>query len=366
MHPQIFLVGGAVRDEVLGKEPKDRDFVVVGADIQWMLAQGFKQVGAAFPVFLHPETGEEYALARREKKVAPGYKGFEFEFGPHISLKDDLLRRDLTINSMAKDIETGEIFDFFGGKSDLEWKIIRHTSPAFAEDPLRVLRVARFAARYGFSVADETLDLCEQLVAEGELDALSSNRIWSELEKLFAESHPEIGLKILHEVGALFSPKLVKLFSRELVLDLPKSIKVEELNFDEKIFSFVSIESMTATEIDEAKIPLHHVKLNKFFIDLFQLLELHDSKHFAEQILVFFKNHREEIKNVDLIKAFVIFNVKTTEFDTKVLSTCVKAFDALLSADLTEITRGVPAKEIKDRVKEAQMKIIENSLKKSS
>ena len=171
-------MGGCVRDEILGRPPKDRDYVVVGASIEWMLEQGFKQVGAAFPVFLHPETGDEYALARREKKVAPGYTGFEFEFGPHVTLEDDLLRRDLTINAIAKDIETGELICFSRGIEDLHEKVIRHTSEAFAEDPLRVLRVARFASRYGFTIDPSTFDLCKQLVESKELDALSSKRMW--------------------------------------------------------------------------------------------------------------------------------------------------------------------------------------------
>ena len=214
---KCYLVGGAVRDKLLGKDPKDLDYVVVGADIDWMLSQGFKQVGSAFPVFLHPESGDEYALARREKKTAPGYKGFEFEFGPHVTLEDDLLRPHQTINSIAFDLEDQVYIDPYGGEHDLAQGIIRHTSIAFAEDPLRVLRVARFAARYGFKVATDTVDLCKQLVDQGEIDALSADRIWAEIEKLFSETYTSIGLLFLDSIGALETERLRHLVFKPVI-----------------------------------------------------------------------------------------------------------------------------------------------------
>ena len=204
---KVYLVGGAVRDTLLGLTPKDRDYVVVGAtakDVEDMLSQGFQRVGADFPVFLHPETGDEYALARIERKVGSGYNGFEAFTSPDLTIEDDLRRRDLTINAMAMDPETGEIIDPFGGQEDLKNGVLRHVSEAFAEDPLRVLRVARFKARYGFEIHHTTLDLMAQLVSSGELDHLTRERIWVETEKLLMEKKNSIGgILTLHVIGAL-------------------------------------------------------------------------------------------------------------------------------------------------------------------
>jgi hypothetical protein len=199
---KVYLVGGAVRDHLLGIESRDRDYVVVGSTPEKMLAAGFSQVGASFPVFLHPETGEEYALARTERKTGFGYHGFETFYDPTVTLEDDLARRDLTINSMAMD-EDGKIIDPFNGQRDLKNRVLRHTSQAFSEDPLRVLRLARFAARYVFSVAQETQYLARQIVTAGELNHLPRERIWTELLKGFNESDPSLMLCVLREVGAL-------------------------------------------------------------------------------------------------------------------------------------------------------------------
>lgn len=197
---QQFLVGGAVRDLLLGKDPKDRDFVVVGATPDDMLRKGFKQVGAAFPVFLHPDTGEEFALARVERKNGNGYNGFSVAT-ENVTLVDDLARRDLTINAMAMD-EQGNLVDPFGGKADLDAKVLKHVSPAFAEDPLRVLRVARFLARFGndWSVHPSTFEMMSQLVESGELDFLTPERIWQEFGKGFSEAHPILMLDCLQQL----------------------------------------------------------------------------------------------------------------------------------------------------------------------
>jgi tRNA nucleotidyltransferase (CCA-adding enzyme) len=200
---KTYLVGGAVRDELLGRPVKDRDWVVVGATAQEMLDLGYTQVGADFPVFLHPQTKEEYALARQERKVGPGYHGFETRFDPTVTLEDDLVRRDLTINAMAKDEATGELIDPHGGAADLKAGVLRHVSPAFAEDPVRVLRVARFAARYGYTVAEETKELMSQLVAAGELEHLTAERVWAELEKAMGEANPTQFFHTLQACGAL-------------------------------------------------------------------------------------------------------------------------------------------------------------------
>jgi len=200
---KIYAVGGAVRDELLGLPVQDRDWVVVGATPEEMAARGFKAVGKDFPVFLHPETREEYALARTERKTAPGYKGFVFHADAGVSLKEDLARRDLTINAIAK-AEDGSYVDPYNGRADLAAKVLRHVSPAFVEDPVRVLRVARFAARFpDFFVADETVALMRQLVAAGEVDHLVPERVWQELARGLMEPMPSRMFELLRECGAL-------------------------------------------------------------------------------------------------------------------------------------------------------------------
>ena len=199
---KIYRVGGSVRDELLGRPVADRDWVIVGATPETLLASGYKPVGRDFPVFLHPETREEYALARTERKHGRGYRGFEFFASPDVTLEEDLARRDLTINAMAR-AGDGTLIDPFGGAEDLRTGILRHVSPAFIEDPLRVLRVARFAARFGFDVAPETEALMKALVASGELAALSPERIWQELAIGLMETQPSRLLAVLRGCGAL-------------------------------------------------------------------------------------------------------------------------------------------------------------------
>jgi len=210
---KIYEVGGAVRDELLGLKVTDRDYVVVGATPQDMLRLGFKPVGKDFPVFLHPRSHEEYALARTERKTARGYKGFKIHAAPDVTLEDDLARRDLTINAIAKD-ESGKIIDPYGGVKDLRAGILRHVSPAFAEDPVRILRVARFAARFGFDVADETLELMHQMAQNGEVDALVAERVWQELAKGLMEIKPSRMFEVLRRSGSLnkILPELDALF----------------------------------------------------------------------------------------------------------------------------------------------------------
>lgn len=199
---KTYRVGGAVRDKLLGRPTQDNDWVVVGATPAEMEALGYKPVGSGFPVFLHPVTGDEYALARTERKDAPGYKGFSIHAAPDVSLDDDLRRRDLTINALAEDND-GNIIDPFGGRSDLERGILRHVSPAFAEDPLRVLRVARFAARFAFEVAEETLELMKRIAASGELGHLVPERVWTETERALAEPQAFRYFDVLRACGAL-------------------------------------------------------------------------------------------------------------------------------------------------------------------
>jgi len=199
---KIYRVGGSVRDELLGRPVVDRDWVVVGATPEILIASGYKPVGRDFPVFLHRDTGEEYALARTERKHGRGYRGFEFFASPDVTLAEDLTRRDLTINAMARD-ENGALIDPYGGQADLRAGVLRHVSPAFVEDPLRVLRVARFAARFGFAVAPETRRLMRELVASGELGELATERVWQELARGLMEPHPARMLAELRDCGAL-------------------------------------------------------------------------------------------------------------------------------------------------------------------
>ena len=202
---KIYLVGGAVRDELLGYPFVEKDWVVVGATVDDMLAGGYQQVGKDFPVFLHPKTKEEHALARTERKTAAGYKGFAVHASPDVSLEEDLIRRDLTINAIAKD-ENGEFIDPYHGVDDIKNKLLRHVSNAFAEDPVRILRIARFLARYahlGFRVADETLTLMKDMVNAGEVDALVPERVWQEMQKALAEKTPMAFITTLRDCGAL-------------------------------------------------------------------------------------------------------------------------------------------------------------------
>ena len=211
-----YLVGGAVRDALLGLPAGEQDWVVVGATPDEMVAAGYRPVGKDFPVFLHPQTKDEHALARTERKSGRGYHGFTFHTGPEVTLEDDLRRRDLTVNAIARD-DDGALVDPYGGRRDLDARVLRHVSESFAEDPVRVLRLARFAARFaplGFTVAEETLALCRQLVEAGEVDALVAERVWKETERALMEARPSVYFETLRACGALarLFPELDALF----------------------------------------------------------------------------------------------------------------------------------------------------------
>ncbi|MEO8938055.1 MAG: multifunctional CCA tRNA nucleotidyl transferase/2'3'-cyclic phosphodiesterase/2'nucleotidase/phosphatase [Burkholderiaceae bacterium] len=215
---KTYVVGGAVRDDLLGLPVSDRDHVVIGATVDEMIAAGFKPVGRDFPVFLHPVTHEEYALARTERKVAAGYAGFVFHADRFVSLEDDLARRDLTINAIAEDEATGVLIDPFGGKADLAARTFRHVGPSFVEDPVRLLRIARFAARFGdFTVAPETLELMRAMTAAGEVDALVPERVWQEISRGLMEVQPSRMVRLLRESGALgrLFPEIEGLFASD-------------------------------------------------------------------------------------------------------------------------------------------------------
>lgn len=251
---QIYLVGGAVRDQLLQRPVKERDWVVVGSSEEELIHQGFQPVGKSFPVFLHPQTHEEYALARREYKSGKGYKGFICDVDQAVTLAEDLLRRDLTINAIAQD-ENGKLIDPYGGLNDLKLKRLRHVSPAFTEDPLRILRVARFAARYddlGFQVAPETMVLMNEMVKGGELTYLTPERVWQEVARALLETKPSIFFSILYQCGALevIMPELASLFGTPIHISTGELIDGGShtlLAIDAAVNLHVSIEVSFAT-----------------------------------------------------------------------------------------------------------------------
>lgn len=258
---KIYKVGGCVRDTLLGLTPKDIDYVVVGATEQEMFDLGFSRVGADFPVFLHPQTHDEYALARTERKVAAGYNGFEVSASPEVTLEQDLARRDLTINAMAQDAETGEIIDPYGGKRDLEDRLLRHVSDAFAEDPVRVLRTARFAARYGYTVAHSTLKLMGDVALE--LDHVPQERIWAEFEKGLAENNPVKMFEVLHECGALGVNALA--MYRGVDRDCMKQV-VESTPMHARFTMCAS--AFKKTDYERCRIPTEYARISMAFHDV--------------------------------------------------------------------------------------------------
>jgi tRNA nucleotidyltransferase (CCA-adding enzyme) len=267
---QTYLVGGAVRDKLLDIPVKDRDWVIVGATPEAMLEKGFKPVGKDFPVFLHPETKEEYALARTERKSGKGYKGFTFHTSPDVTLEDDLQRRDLTINAIAED-EHGNLIDPYGGVADLKEKMLRHVSPAFIEDPLRVLRIARFAASLGFKIAPETMSLLKEISASDELDALVPERVWTEMEKALSGKYPARFILVLQscnamkklfpEIEALFGVPQTKEYHPEIdsglhtIMSLNQSTRLSD---DPMIRFAVLVHDLGKATTPKDKLPSHH------------------------------------------------------------------------------------------------------------
>ncbi|TBW52939.1 multifunctional CCA addition/repair protein [Marinobacter halodurans] len=250
----IYLVGGAVRDALLGLPVKDRDWVVVGATPEDMIQHGFRQVGADFPVFLHPQSNEEYALARTERKRGHGYHGFAVHSAPDVTLEDDLRRRDLTINAMAR-AEDGTVVDPFNGQQDLEKRLLRHVSPAFAEDPLRILRVARFAARFapmGFCIADETRALMCAMVDAGEVEHLVPERVWQEVQRALQEASPTVFFNVLQDCGALavLMPALAQVMELE-----PAPLALRALQSASELSNSLAVRfAALAGSLDEASV----------------------------------------------------------------------------------------------------------------
>ncbi len=270
IHMQTYLVGGAVRDKLLDIPVKDRDWVVVGATPEEMLQKGFKPVGKDFPVFLHPETKEEYALARTERKSGKGYKGFTFHTSPDVTLENDLQRRDLTINAIAED-EQGNLIDPYGGVADLKEKMLRHVSPAFVEDPLRVLRIARFAASLGFKIAPETMALLKNISESDELEALVPERVWTELEKALSGKYPARFILVLQscnaleklfpEIEALFGVPQTKEYHPEIDTGLHTIMSLNQstrLSDDPMIRFAVLVHDLGKATTPKDKLPSHH------------------------------------------------------------------------------------------------------------
>ncbi len=265
-----YLVGGAVRDKLLGIPVKDRDWVVVGATPEQMQTEGYTTVGSDFPVFLHPETKEEYALARTERKSGKGYKGFTFHASPDVTLEQDLIRRDLTINAIAED-EQGNLIDPYNGAQDIEAKMLRHVSPAFTEDPLRVLRIARFAATLGFKVAPETMALLKQIAETDELEALQPERVWTELEKTLTGKYPARFILVLRscnalqklfpEIEALFGIPQPKQYHPEIdtglhtIMSLNQSVRLTD---DPMVRFAVLVHDLGKATTPKDKLPSHH------------------------------------------------------------------------------------------------------------
>ena len=290
---KTYLVGGAIRDEFLGLAVKERDWVVTGSSADEMLALGYRQVGADFPVFLHPQSGEEYALARTERKSGKGYHGFSVDFNPGVTLEEDLERRDLTINAMARSPE-GVLVDPWGGQADLDARLMRHVSPAFSEDPLRVLRVARFAARFaglGFKVADETMQLMTAMATSGELQALTPERVFTEFRKALMTEHPSVFIQVLRDCGAL----LVLLPEVDALFGVPQTEKYHP-EIDTGIHTLLSVDRCALLSAKEQQDEQHRAML------VFSVL-LHDLGKALTRKDHLPKHYGHEAKGVPLVCA---------------------------------------------------------------
>lgn len=395
-HGKTYLVGGAVRDQLLSRKIIERDYVVVGSTIEQMLACGFSQVGKDFPVFLHPKTKEEYALARTEKKQGHGYTGFICHASPEITLEEDLQRRDLTVNAMALDAN-GNLIDPYGGQQDLSAKILRHVSSAFSEDPLRVLRVARFAARYhylGFTVAEETLQLMREISESGELSALSPERIWKEIERSLSEKNPEIFFTILHQCCALKAiwPDLATAWQIPVTIDsssqhlgylimrtLQEAVKLSDkiairfaclcLYFDQNNQEDITASKPITTISAQLKLPnivnslavksalYHQHVLNVFALDEAQILTLFN------QLDIWRKAEEFDDFLLTCLAKYQAINPKGTVACQhmsylKTLAELVKAVDAQ-----TFVQQGLKGAEIKTAMNQQRLEIIKQNLK---
>lgn len=347
---KIYLVGGAVRDEILGLPVQEKDWVVVGSHPEAMLAQGFIPVGKEFPVFLHPKTKDEYALARTERKTGKGYKGFVFHADPSVTLEEDLARRDLTINAIAKD-EQDNLIDPFHGKQDLENKLFRHVSAAFAEDPVRILRLARFAARFNdFKVDPKTNELMQSMVAQGEVDALVPERVWQEFEKALGYVEPTRFFVILNNCGAL-----EKLF--------PELIQIP--NFDlppKKIVRFaILLNHLSLNQIEHLcnryRVPNEYSDLAKLSVKLkADYLALNDPKSILD-FLLSADALRRKTRFDDLLAVYDV-TLKNTAEKNAILE---NAFTAIKNLDIKTLQdQGLKGQDFATALYELRLKTLEN------
>lgn len=369
---QVYLVGGAVRDPLLNRPIQDKDFVVVGATVADMLAAGFQQVGADFPVFLHPNTHEEYALARTERKQGSGYQGFSIHASPDVTLKQDLQRRDLTVNAMAIEVISltddtpinGEVIDYYGGLDDIEHKLLRHVSDAFSEDPLRVLRTARFYGRYyelGFSIADDTLMLMRQLVSSGELAALSSERIWQESSRAMMQTSPHIYWQQLFEIGALneyftaldYAWQITQIretvqtalyFAGQMQLNLSQRWALLMVSINQTLFAIKSdknsIAAKSIAEIgDQVKVPKAQTQFASLFVTQAKTLSAINELDATQKIdLIQACNaHKEPEKISQLLVCSQVFQLA---FQHRQMMIALSSFHAISMDDISKELKG--------------------------
>ncbi len=352
---KIYLVGGAIRDKLLGLPIREKDWVVVGATAADMQHLGFQQVGKDFPVFLHPETHEEYALARTERKIGRGYTGFEFNASPSVTLEEDLKRRDITINAMAE-TKSGMLIDPYQGQVDLKNKLLRHVSAAFAEDPVRILRVARFAARFNFTVAKTTLSLMQEMVKNGEINALVAERVWKELERALVEKYPEYFFKVLADCGALDilfpylhnQPAGFAALLKASSLSAKASIRLAAL--------FHAVDEKNARDFCERyRLPVAYRELVQLVIRNLSDYQTAE-KLSAEEILHFLQKadaFRRKTRFQDLLKACEAASLQSlTDF-------WLKCYQVALSIDITQISTNYQGLEIADRIKASRILAID-------
>lgn len=380
MTMQVYLVGGAVRDELLGLPVQDKDYVVVGTTPAAMLAAGFKPVGKDFPVFLHPQTHDEYALARTERKVAQGYKGFVVQASIDVSLEEDLARRDLTVNAIAKDAH-GQLIDPYQGCADLQAKVFRHVSPAFAEDPVRILRAARLSARFPtFTIAPETNQLMQQMVAAGEVDALVAERVWQELAKGLMEMQPSRMFEVLQACGALgrILPELAVLWDESVRPAVALSRLLQSINHSawqqQKLpIRFAVLMLVGQLSVDQLKRLCLRLKVPKDCQDLAQmLLKFHDKwpqvlAMSAQQVLDFLTALdaiRQPYRLADFLTA-----VRCSDGHAAAENACKssqrlqQALSAALSIDAGAVAKACRlAEQIKSAVYAARLQAVEQAL----
>jgi len=355
---KIYLVGGAVRDQLLGIPIKEKDWVVTGATVQDMLNQGFRQVGKDFPVFLHPETYEEYALARIERKTGRGYTGFTFDTSPTVTLEEDLLRRDLTINAIAQTPE-GEIIDPYHGQDDLAKKILRHVSSAFTEDPVRILRVGRFAARFGFPVAEETITLMQKMVTAGEIDALVPERVWKELERALIEKYPFQFFSVLEKCGAL------NILFPQLSIHNPGILALKQdihLPTNSQVHLAILLHALSKEKInifcDHYRIPNQHRELallvSQYLPDYQKAKELTAEE--LLQLLIYLDAFRRPIRFKEFLTASEICSPYSTSL------WLYNVFQAAANITVENISKKLKGKEIGEKIKQTRTDVIEQLL----